>query len=418
MKNSTFDKSDAIVIGAGIIGLAIAEKLSSEGKSVVLIEKEKVASGASYGNAAGLAFSEIMPLASPGVIKKAVKWFLDPLGPFAVVAKDMPHTLPWLLRFLIAARPAQFRRSIDVQAALMRLGRSTMNEMLDRTATKSLLYKGGALYLYENKRQFEADLANWQIRNQHGIKFECYEDGELHTFQDGLSPRFVAGIFTPEWKSVSNPFDFCIAIHEHISRCGVTTLYQSVRTVSPTEAGAEVRLENGETLSANKVVIAAGPWSAHFGEQLGDKIPLIGDRGYNTTLPKSALKLERTLVFSEHGFVVSPLSDGIRIGGASEIARLNRPADYRRSKALLRKAKQLIPNLNTQGGEEWMGARPATPDTLPVIGYSEKSNNIIYAFGHGHLGLTQSSATGQLVFELIDNLPPSIDLTALRPNRF
>jgi len=406
------------VIGAGIIGLAITEKLSCEGNSVVLIERERVAAGASYGNAAGLAFSEIMPLASPRVIKKAFKWFLDPLGPFAVVVQDLPHTLPWLVHFMIAARPAQFRRSVDVLTALMHLGRSTMDEMLDRTATKSMVHKGGALYLYQDKRQFETDLANWQIRNQHGIKFKCYEDGELHAFQDGLSRCFVAGIFTPEWQSVSNPFDFCKAIHEHISRCGVTTLYESVSSISPTETGAEVRLENGEALSANKVVIAAGPWSTLLSEQLGDKIPLIGERGYNTTLPKSALKLERTLVLSKHGFVVNPLSDGIRIGGASEIARLNRPANYRRSKALLHKAKQLIPDLNIEGGEEWMGARPAIPDTLPVIGYSAKSNNIIYAFGHGHLGLTQSSATGQLAFELIDALPPSIDLTALRPNRF
>jgi len=198
----------------------------------------------------------------------------------------------------------------------------------------------------------------------------------------------------------------------------VTTLRESVNSVSPTETGAGVFLESGKTLSAGKVVIAAGPWSTHLSRQHGDKIPLIGERGYNTTVPRSALKLERTLVFSEHGFVVNPLSDGIRIGGASEIARLSRPADYRRSKALLHKAKQLLPDLNVEGGVEWMGARPAIPDTLPVIGYSAKSNNIVYAFGHGHLGLTQSSATGQLALELIDNLPPSIDLTPLRPDRF
>ncbi|MCP4994018.1 MAG: FAD-binding oxidoreductase [Gammaproteobacteria bacterium] len=418
MNKSTNRKIDVTVIGAGIIGLAIAEKLSSEGKSVLLVEREKIAAGASYGNAAGLAFSEFLPLASPGLIKKAAKWFLDPLGPFAVVAQDLPHTLPWLLRFLAASRPAQFRKSINTQAALMHLGRSTMYEMLERMDTKNLIKSRGALYLYQNESNFEADLSNWQLRKQHGCIFEHYKGDKLHAFQNDLPSHFSAAIFTSDWESVSNPYDFCVAIHDHISKRGVTTIYQKVNTVLPTEAGAKIHLENGNILSSGKVVIAAGPWSSLLSRQLGDKIPLIGERGYNTTLPKSALKLDQTLVFPEHGFVISSLSDGIRIGGASEVAKLDRPANYRRSKAMLNKAKRLMPALNTEGGKEWMGARPAIPDTLPVIGYSTKSKNIVYAFGHGHLGLTQSSATGQLVSEIINNNTPSIDMTALRADRF
>jgi D-amino-acid dehydrogenase len=405
-----------IVIGGGIVGLAIAEKLISQGKQVTLIEKEKIAAGASFGNAAGLAFSDIMPLASPGIIKKAMKWFLDPLGPFAVVWQDLPHTLGWLLRFLKAARPAQYKRSIDVQAALMHLSKTSFAEMLERTNLSHMVRVNGALHLYESKASFQADLKNWEFRKTHNIDFESYEDNALHDFQAGLSPSFVAGIFASTWQSVSNPFDFCLALHDHIIAKGVETVYGEVSSIS---IEGDVQLVSGQHLKADKVVLAAGPWSSKFSKQLGDSVPLIGERGYNTTLPKTALDgLDHTLVFSDHGFVVVPLSNGIRVGGASEIAKLERVANYKRSKNMLLKAKQLIPDLKVENGIEWMGARPAIPDTLPVIGYSSRSKNIIYAFGHGHLGLTQSTATGQLVCELVDGKTPSLDLGALRPTRF
>lgn len=405
-----------IVIGGGIVGLGIAEKLISEGKTVTLIEKEKIAAGASYGNAAGLAFSDIMPLASPGIIKKAIKWFLDPVGPFVVVPQDLPHTLGWLLRFLKAARPAQFKRSIDVQASLMHLSKDSFSDMLERTNLSSMVRTNGALHLYESKTAYKADLKNWEFRKAYNIAYECYEEQALHDFQPDLAPSFVAGIFASTWQSVSDPFEFCSALHEGLSNKGLETVYAKVNSIS---VDCAVSLDGGDILSADKIVLAAGPWSSQISKQLGDPVPLIGERGYNTTLPKTAFEnLDHTLVFAEHGFVVVPLSNGIRVGGASEIARLDRPANYSRSKNMLNKAKKLLPSLKIDGGEEWMGARPAIPDTLPVIGYATKSKNIIYAFGHGHLGLTQSTATGQLVSELIDNKKNSIDLTPLRVNRF
>ncbi|MFT6559293.1 NAD(P)/FAD-dependent oxidoreductase [Sneathiella sp.] len=404
-----------VVIGGGIIGLAIAEKLVSVGKKVTLIEKDSIAAGASQGNAAGLAFSDIIPLASPGIIKKALKWFLDPLGPFAVVPQDLPVTLNWLLKFLKAAHPAQFRRSIDVQAALMHLSKDTFPGLLERTGLSSMVRTNGALHLYQSDASYKADLKKWEFRKTHNIAYDCYEGDALHKFQPGLCPSFVAGIFATEWQSVSNPMDFCAAIHTFLTTKGVETIYEEVDRVSE----GSLVLKNGTTLQADKFVVAAGPWSATLSRQLGDPIPLIGERGYNTTLPKSAFEnLDHTLVFSDHGFVVVPLSNGIRVGGASEIAKLGRAANYKRCKIMMAKASKLVPNLKVSDGVEWMGARPAIPDTLPVIGPAPSARNVIYAFGHGHLGLTQSSATAQLVSELIDNKQPSIDINSLRADRF
>ncbi|MCY1301333.1 D-amino acid dehydrogenase 1 [compost metagenome] len=180
-----------------------------------------------------------------------------------------------------------------------------------------------------------------------------------------------------------------------------------------------MRLEGADSLRGDKVVLAAGPWSGVLSEALGDKVPLVGERGYNTTLPKSSMpELRYPMFFGPHGFVMAPLSNGVRVGGASEIARIGRVPNYRRSEAMLRKAKELVPALKLQNGEQWMGMRPTTPDTLPVIGQASRCTNIIYAFGHGHLGLTQSTATAQLVAELVSGHAFSIAPSKLSVKRF
>jgi glycine/D-amino acid oxidase-like deaminating enzyme len=128
--------------------------------------------------------------------------------------------------------------------------------------------------------------------------------------------------------------------------------------------------------------------------------------------------LKRQLTFGGHGFVVTPLSTGVRVGGAVEFAGLEAPPNFARAAALLAKAKRFMPGLRTEGGKQWMGFRPSLPDSLPAIGVSATDARVIYAFGHGHFGLTQSAATARLVADIIFGRPPPLDLAPFRPQRF
>jgi D-amino-acid dehydrogenase len=168
---------------------------------------------------------------------------------------------------------------------------------------------------------------------------------------------------------------------------------------------------------ARRLVVAAGAWSHLLARQLGDKIPLETERGYNTTLPADAFDVKRQLVFPGHGFVVTPLATGLRIGGAVELGGLKRPPNYARSKAMLEKARRFLPGLKTEGGREWMGYRPSLPDSLPVIGRS-RAPNVFYAFGHGHLGKTQAAGTARLIRDLVCGETPALDLGPFSPQRF
>jgi D-amino-acid dehydrogenase len=411
--------SEIIIIGGGIIGLCTAEKLVSEGHTVTLIEKDNIAAGASYGNAAGFAFSEIMPMASFSTIRRAVGWFIDPNGPFAVVPADLPHTFSWLMRFACAARPSVFKRSLNAQSQLMNLGQSTLPALLERTQLRHMVKTTGALHLYDTRAQFKAAEADWNLRAEYGVEFQSYTGRALHDFRPGLTEHIYAGIFTPDYQCVADPNDFCLAIHAYLSRQGVSTIYDRVTALNTRGASVEVTLKNNQPLHADKVILAAGPWSGELSKSLGDPVPLIGERGYNTTLPKAALPtLRYPIFFATHGFVIVPLSEGIRVGGASEIARLERAPNYQRSAVMLQKARKFIPELQVTAGKQWMGIRPTTPDTLPVIGPATRQQNILYAFGHGHLGLTQATATAQLIDDFLNQRTDSMLHSALRASRF
>jgi D-amino-acid dehydrogenase len=135
-------------------------------------------------------------------------------------------------------------------------------------------------------------------------------------------------------------------------------------------------------------------------------------------LPAGAFDLKRQLTFSGHGFVVTPLASGVRVGGAAEFAGLDAPPNFARAMILLAKAKRFMPGLCTEGGRQWMGFRPSLPDTLPAIGPAAADERVIYAFGHGHLGLTQAAATARLVADIASARPPPLDLAPFRPQRF
>jgi len=388
--------AEVIVIGAGVIGLSTALMAQARGLSVTVVEREGPAAGASAGNAGAFAFTDILPLASPGILRKAPKWLLDPLGPLSIPPAYALQIAPWLVRFWRACSPRAVAASTTAQTRLMDLSRAELEPFLAATGTLGMLRKDGNLQVYESEAEFRASLPGWQAREAHGIEFRHMTAADMAALQPGLSPRFIKGTFTPGWFSIADPKDYVLALADRFRAQGGTILTAEVTRLEPHESGVYIRT-NGKSLSADKVVIAAGAFSHRIAASLGERIPLETERGYNTTLPPGAFDLRCQMTFGGHGFVISRLSSGIRVGGAVELGGLSLPPNYKRSEAMLRKAKAFLPDLKTGGGTQWMGFRPSLPDSLPAIGRSKASPRVIHAFGHGHLGLTQSAGTARLV---------------------
>lgn len=415
MKNET---QDIVVVGAGIIGITTALRLQSLGRSVLVLDRKNGEPRASEMNAGAFAFSDIEPLATPGIMSKAPKWLLDPLGPLSVPPRYALQIAPWLLRFWRASRPDRYRASVKAQADLMQTAQSALEDLIRETATEHLFRREGQLQLYEGEQEFRASLPSWDLRRAHDISFELLEAPEaIAAVQPGLHSRFTHAGFTPGWINSCNPALWLKTLTEIFLARGGRIESAEVGSLSLTETSAGLSGTGGDT-SASQIIICAGAWSHKLATTIGDRFPLETERGYNTTLGAGAFDLKTHLTFPGHGFVVTRIDDGVRVGGAVELGGLSLPPDYRRAKTLLDKAKQFLPELKCDGGRQWMGYRPSLPDSLPVIDRSPKDRRVIYAFGHGHLGLTQSAGTAELVAHLVEDTAPPIDLKPFSARRF
>lgn len=410
--------TQVIVVGAGVVGLSVALAAQARGLAVQVVDREGPAAGASAGNAGAFAFTDILPLASPGILKKAPKWLLDPLGPLSVPPAYALRIAPWMYRFWRACSPRNVAHSTAAQTALMDLSKAELEPFLAATGTAQMLEKKGNLQVYETEAEFRASLPGWQARADHGIEFRHMAPDEMAALQPGLAPRFIRGTFTPGWYSISDPKLFTLALAERFTAQGGEILRAEVTALQPDGQGVTVVCVGGQGLRADQVVLAAGAFSHHIARTLGERIPLETERGYNTTLPADAFDLRTQITFGGHGFVISRLSTGIRVGGAVELGGLKLPPNYKRSEAMLKKAQAFLPGLKTSGGTQWMGFRPSLPDSLPAIGRARATPRVTYAFGHGHLGLTQSAGTARLVADLLTGQAPAIDITPFSAQRF
>ncbi|WP_189591254.1 FAD-dependent oxidoreductase [Mesorhizobium sp. M8A.F.Ca.ET.207.01.1.1] len=409
---------DIAIIGGGIIGICAAAFLAEAGLDVTVFDRTGICEETSSGNAAAFAFSDVLPLAHKGMIRQLPKWLADPLGPLSIPPVYLPKLLPWLVRFWRAGAPGKYEASLTAQAGMMKLAEAEWMDLLDRSGTRPMLREDGSLELYESEAEFRASMSGWAARERFGIGFRHVEGKDLADLQPGLSPRFVRGTFVPGWKTVADPKLLGKAVWAYAQSKGARFEMARIDRVAAGQDGATLTLADGSNRQARHLVIAAGAWSHLLARQLGDRIPLETERGYNTTLPRAAFDVRRQLIFSGHGFVITPLDTGLRVGGAVELGGIERPPNFDRAKALLRKAQAFLPGLDPTGGREWMGFRPSLPDSVPVIGKAARSRSVIYAFGHGHLGLTQAAATGRLIREFVLGQTSSVDLVPFSPQRF
>ncbi|MGM9482755.1 NAD(P)/FAD-dependent oxidoreductase [Roseateles sp. NT4] len=406
-----------LVIGGGIVGLACALRLQAAGQQVLLIERERLAAGASRGNAGALAFSDVLPLASPGILRQAPRWLLDPLGPLSLRPSYAPALLPWLWQFWRASRPARVAASTEAQAALLAQSAAEWPALLRLAGAEDQLRDGGNLHLYESEAQWRAAQAGWTQRAAHGIAFQNLQGSDaLAALQPGLNPALRHGVFVPHWQTVNDPLRLCHSLAQAFLARGGRLARAEGQALLPEARGLLLRLADGSPLLAQRVLLCAGPWSHRLAASLGERFPLETERGYNTTLPPGAFALQRQLTFPGQGFVVTPIAGGVRVGGAVEFAGLEAAPNYARADAMLTRARRYLPGLRTEGGTQWMGCRPSLPDSLPVIGPSPADERLFYAFGHGHLGLTQAAATARLAtaWATTQVRPPA----AFAPGRF
>ena len=420
MSNQQFprDGRHAVVIGAGIVGTCCALYLQREGLAVTLIDRDGPGEAASFGNAGALGLASVPPLGMPDTLWKAPKMLLDPMHPLVVRWGHLPKALPWFVQFIKSSQRSQAEAIADVRADLLGRVYDAYGLLLGDAGAKGLVHNSGLLMLFESERSRSDVEYGLNMRRRRGVKIEELSGDEAREMEPALGPLIERGVFFPEVSQVVNPLRLTQTFAQHFQARGGTLRRETVKGFDMGPDGPKGVVTDVGRYDADLMVLAAGVWSKYLARQLGSRVLLEAERGYHTVLPRPGVDIRVPLVSEDRHVTFGPMEDGLRLTSMAEFADIDAPPDYARAERIFAAARELIPGLDAEGATQWVGSRPSTPDSLPVIGPSPRFANVFFAFGHGHLGLTLAALTGRIVADLIQERRPNIDLGPLSPNRF
>jgi D-amino-acid dehydrogenase len=414
-------KPNATIIGAGIVGMSAAAFLQREGYDVTVIDRVGPGEGCSFGNAGGLAFAEIVPTVHPNMLTKIPGWLMNPLGPLTVRWSYFPKALPWFMALARNAMPDRVKAITEARAALALRVISDAETLLKPAGGGDLIKYQDTLRIYDTEQQFLSDAAERRTKNAYGFETKTFSGNEAREMEPALGPAVHKAAFHGGWYFVTNPERVVKTIAAEVVKNGGRIVADDV-VMLERHGGrvSHIQLKDGGRMAVDRLVICAGAYSHLLAKQLGEKILLEAERGYHMVLPNSGVSLSRSITYARTPGAATPMEMGLRLAGTDEFAGLDAAPDYRRADALWTNFKKILPGLQApdEKATRWMGRRPGTPDSLPVIGPSKTVSNVWYGFGHGHMGLTWGPTTGRLIAEQMSGVKSNFDLSPFRADRF
>jgi D-amino-acid dehydrogenase len=344
---------------------------------------------------------------------------LDPLGPLTIRPEYLPSLAPWLARFILASSPHRIKASIAAIRNINAEALPAWKSLLSSLDLDDHLKERGIISVWRHRSSFNQSKDILARQRDFGIEVEALTSEALAGLEPAIRNVEVAVLY-PDACHVSDPALLAAELMRLALERGAAHVPAHAIRIEPREEGVRVHTDGAAAeVISDRVVISAGAWSRSLASQLGDRITLDTERGYNATYQKGTFGLNRPIMFEGEGFVTTPLDTGDRVGGAVEFAGLEASPNHARTDAMVRRLTGFLPHLQAETpAKQWMGFRPSIPDSLPVIGSAGKDRRIVYAFGHGHYGLTQAAVTSQMVAGLIDGHSGPVDVHAFSAQRF
>ena len=404
------------VIGAGIVGICSAYFLKKSGFNVTLIDREDPGTMTSFGHACSFADYANVPVNYPGLIWDIPKMLLRKDGPLAVDFFYILKNLPWAFSFLQNCKKEKVDEIASSLTNLLKHSQLSYDEIFKDINVQEYISHEENLYLFDTKKSFEDyEYAN-VIRKNNKVKVRNLTKDEVKELEPNIANVYYAGqIFTGS-RHTTNPLAISTKIFEKFLELGGTYIKQNVKNLIQKENFIELSLDNKKIIF-DKIIVSAGAWSNQIANMLGDKFPLDTERGYHILFETNEKLINRPVAWSESGFYLIQIHDGIRAAGTVEIAGLKKSPNKKRIEMIERQSRKVLPQLGNVKST-WMGRRPTLPDSLPIIGKSQQNSNVIYAFGHQHIGWTLGAVTGKIIDSLSRDQIPNIDISAYSPTRF
>jgi D-amino-acid dehydrogenase len=411
-------RSDAIVLGGGIVGVSVGLHLVKRGLAVALIERAGVGEQTSYGNAGVIEGSTILPPAFPASFSDLLRVALKRASEANYHLRFLPEAAPWLLAFRAASRPKRIVETARLNRPLFAAAVPEHERLMQETSATRYLRETGWLKLYRSAKAFDALAPEFELAHEFGLPLTTLDVEGVRTLEPSLNPVFQRAVFWPKAASVSNPLAVTRAYAARFEALGGITLTGDARTLH--RSGNRWRVETDQGgLDAPNVVIALGPWAPDVLEPLGLRLPMAVKRGYHRHFRgQGNAALSRPVVDTDFGYLITPMEQGIRLTTGAEIAARDAPPTPVQFDRLMARARALFPLDGRADEKTWMGARPCFPDSRPVIGRAPGLAGLWLAIGHAHWGLTLGPATGRLIAELMTGETPFCDPSPFRAERF
>ena len=410
-------KETVTILGAGIVGICCALSLQERGVNVRLIDRGEPGQETSFGNAGIISPWSVVPQALPGIWKSIPGMLLNAAGPLTIRPSFWPKMIPWGLRFLSNSNEATVHDISDAMEVLCQPSVTLFRRHLEGTGHENLVVDSWYVHAFRNARRASlGDLGN-TIRKEKGAELELIGQQELQRLEPALSRNFKAAVLIKGQARASAPGRLGQVLAEKAAAQGAEIIRAEVTSLTK-DADGWTLATHGSTLKAQKIILAAGVWSAAILKPLGLNIPLVAERGYHVEFPNSQLQLNYSIMDVDAKIVASSMEIGLRVAGSSEFAAIDDAADPRKKTLLAKQALAMFPDLNDSDMKFWLGRRPSFPDSLPALGPIAGQPGLFAAFGHSHYGLMMAPKTGELLADLVAGVPPNIDLAPYSIQRF
>ncbi|MGV6812086.1 MAG: NAD(P)/FAD-dependent oxidoreductase [Brevirhabdus sp.] len=401
------------VIGAGIVGVSTAIWAQRMGHRVTLFDREAPGAGTSFGNAGLLAAMAVVPVPTPGILRKLPGMLLDPNQPLFLRPGHLLRALPFLARYVANGRADRVETIAAALATLLTDTGEQHEALAKGTPAEQFLKRGDLLYVYTDRAAYEEDAYAWDLRARNGIDHLPLNHDALAAYDPAMARTCRYGALLRDHGHISDPGAYTRALADHMVAQGGAFVRMTIDHLP--QPGAPMETPIG-ALTFDEVVLTAGAWSTPLARQLGLRVPMDTERGYHvefinpSTMPRSAVMV------TSGKFGLTPMEGRLRAAGIVEIGGLKAPPSKAPVALLKRHVERILPDLTYDRIDSWMGHRPVTADSLPFIG--QMAPGLWAGFGHQHIGLTGGPKTGRWLAQMISGSPPNTDLRPYAPNRF
>jgi D-hydroxyproline dehydrogenase len=410
------NKSKIGIVGAGIQGVSNALFLQKKGFDVTIFDRDEVGSpAASYGNAGHFSPYACVLMNRPDVLTDVPAMLLSSTGPLALKWNYVPKMIPWFIQFLRNCTTKRMMHTAKNMHQILDLALSAYDELFDDIDLEGLVEKKGILYIW-NDQSLKSRELEIKVRNELGVDQQVVSPKEIHDLEPNIKPFYHGGVYYKYGRHARNPKKILLKLFNLFLKKGGKFLKMDVQNIDFDCEKPAVKTETQRYIF-DKLVIACGAFSKKLTDNLGEKIPLDTERGYHVHFKNCDHLLTRPVIFSNRGFGITPMEQGLRVVGTVEFGGLKNTLSKTRINNLINNAKYMLGDL-PEHEDEWLGFRPTLPDFLPVIGPSKKYKNIFYCFGHHHLGWTLGPISGKIIAGMIAEENTNLNLSPYSAKRF